>query len=179
MGQAVYQEPDTGLSHGVNYVTVCTKDMECLFGEIIDGKMHLSIRGAIVGDEWLKTPRIRSYVELDEWRIMPNHVHGIIIINEHRPVNPSGVETTRRVVSTTPQPSQTLPPASLGSIIGQVKSASTKRIWDAGFISFSWQERYFDHIHPVRYSLKGFNGYTLHICPQIRTGWPILHRVYT
>ena len=102
--------------------------------------MHVSLIGAIVGDEWLRTPQIRSYVELDEWRIMPNHVHGIIIINEH-----PDVETTRRVVSTNPS-RETLPPESLGSIIGQIKSTCTKRIWNAGHGNFDWQERYFDHI---------------------------------
>jgi REP element-mobilizing transposase RayT len=114
--------------------------MECMFGEIIEGKVHLSTVGAIVAEEWLKTPHIRTYIELDEWRVMPNHLHGIIIINDH-----PGVETTRRVVSTKPPP-KTLQPNSLGSIIGQIKSSCTKRIWNAGFTSFAWQERFYDHI---------------------------------
>ncbi len=125
---------------GWYYVTICTRGMEYYFGEIINDKMHLSVIGAIVGQEWLKTPQVRRHVELDEWRIMPNHLHGIIIINDH-----PGVETTRRVVST-PPPRTTLSPDSLGSIIGQIKSVCTKRIWAAGHDAFAWQPRFFDHI---------------------------------
>ena len=114
--------------------------MEYFFGKIVEGKMHLSVIGAIVADEWLKTPQVRTYIELDEWRIMPNHLHGIIIINNH-----PCVETTRRVVSTT-RPRPTLLPDSLGSIIGQIKSTCSKRIWNAGHAAFAWQPCYFDHI---------------------------------
>ena len=124
---------------GWYYVTICTKDTECFLGEIRDEKMDLSVPGKIVAEEWEKTARIRANVELDEWKIMPNHLHGIIIINDNR------VETTRRVVSTTEQP-KGIQPNSLGSIIGQIKSSCTKRIWKTGHRDFAWQPRFFDHI---------------------------------
>jgi len=80
---------------GWYYVTINTQEHKVFFGEIKDGEMFLSPVGEIVRAEWIKAPQVRPYVDLDEWQIMPNHVHGIIIIND-RP----RVETTRRVVST-------------------------------------------------------------------------------
>jgi REP element-mobilizing transposase RayT len=68
---------------GAYFVTICTHNRECLFGNVADGKMILNAFGNIVESEWLRTPEIRLYVELDEYSIMPNHVHGIIIIHEN------------------------------------------------------------------------------------------------
>lgn len=134
-------------SPGAYFVTLCTKGMQYWFGDIVDRKMQLSRVGQIVADEWKKTEQIRPDVSLDTWAVMPNHLHGIVVINEmpseHATRNeiPS-VETTRRVVSTR----ETLKPNSLGSIIGQFKSASTKRIHMAGCTEFACQPRYYDHI---------------------------------
>jgi REP element-mobilizing transposase RayT len=50
-------------------------------GRVVGGKVKLSRIGEIVKDELLKTPKIRKGVRLDEWVIMPNHMHGILIIN--------------------------------------------------------------------------------------------------
>ena len=60
--------------------------MECYFGEIIKGQMNLSEIGEIVKSEWLKSPEIRPdmNLELDEYVIMPNHIHGIIIIGRNK-----------------------------------------------------------------------------------------------
>ncbi len=64
-------------SPGAYFVTICTAHRSCLFGDIVDGAMRLSEMGTVAADEWLKTPIIRPEIELDEWVIMPNHVHGI------------------------------------------------------------------------------------------------------
>jgi REP element-mobilizing transposase RayT len=63
---------------GLYFITICCQDRRCLFGEIIDGKMILNEYGQIAYDEWVKTPEIRKNVELGEFIIMPNHIHGII-----------------------------------------------------------------------------------------------------
>src|SRR3989338_9055167 len=68
-------------SDGGYFVTICTKNRECVFGDIKNGEMELSIIGKIVSDEWIKTKNIRKNVELDEWVIMPDHFHGIVILN--------------------------------------------------------------------------------------------------
>jgi putative transposase len=82
-------------SNGFYFVTICTHDQQHFFGDIVNGEMQLSAVGEIVAQEWEKTPRIRPYVELDEWVVMPNHFHAIIAINNQPPV-----ETFRRNVST-------------------------------------------------------------------------------
>ena len=80
-------------TEGFYFVTICTKNKEHFFGTISNGVMQISEVGQIVTKEWLTTELVRENVKLDEWVIMPNHFHGIIVIHEH-------VETTRRVVST-------------------------------------------------------------------------------
>jgi len=146
---------------GAYFVTICTKDRAPFFGDVVDGDVILSPIGQIVADEWQKTPQIRPYVSLDEWVVMPNHLHGIIIITP--------VETPRRGVSTTtspptpddptPNPKSRLRAGSLGAIVGQIKSTCTKRIWAAGFTDFAWQTRFYDHIVRDEPSLQRIREY--------------------
>ena len=144
-------------SAGMYFVTICTRNRECLFGDVVNGEMHLSRIGEIVAEEWQNTPQVRPYVELDEWIVMPNHIHGIIVITDavetfRRNVsitqtfrrNVSITQTFHRNVSTT-NPSR-LKPRSIGSIIGQIKSICTKRISGEDFKGFNWQERFWDEI---------------------------------
>lgn len=67
-------------SSGYYFVTICTRNRECSLGDVINGVINLSAIGEIVAEEWQKTAKIREYVEMDEWVIMPNHIHGIVII---------------------------------------------------------------------------------------------------
>ena len=67
-------------SAGTYFVTILVKDRECLLGEIVDGKMHLSEIGVVVRDIWETLPERYPGVELDESVIMPNHTHGVIVI---------------------------------------------------------------------------------------------------
>ena len=69
-------------SEGAYFITICAKDRECLFGEIVDEKMILNDLGKIAFDEWQKTEEIRKNILVDEFVIMPNHLHGILMINE-------------------------------------------------------------------------------------------------
>jgi putative transposase len=66
---------------GMYFVTICVQDRESLFGEMINGEMLLNEMGTIAYREWMHTPEIRKNVELDAFVVMPNHIHGIIIIN--------------------------------------------------------------------------------------------------
>jgi len=130
-------------SPGFYYVTICTRNFQPYFGEVVEGEVILSPIGEIVAEEWKKTERIRQNVKLDEWVIMPNHIHGIIEI-----LATDVVETPRRGVSTKNKEicKSTLKPNSLGSIIGQFKSICTKRIRSSGHPGFAWQPRFYDHI---------------------------------
>jgi len=66
---------------GAYFVTVCAVDRKCLFGEIVLDKMHLSQIGAMVASCWLEIPRHFPNVTLDEFVIMPNHLHGILLLD--------------------------------------------------------------------------------------------------
>lgn len=123
-------------SPGYYFVTLCTKDRQPFFGEVIAGRMLLSTMGEIVAQEWCKTAYVRQNVSVDEWVIMPNHLHGIILIEE----------TPQRGVSTTRRGNTKWQSNNLGSIIGQVKSICTKRIRAAGYSEFAWQPRFYDRI---------------------------------
>ena len=140
-------------SNGYYFVTICTHKRQCFFGNVVSAKMQLSDIGLIITKEWQKTSQIRPSVQLDRWVVMPNHLHGIIIIN-----NP--VETFRRNVSTNNnQNISQLKPNSLGSIIGQFKSICTKQIRKIGFTDFRWQTRFHDHIIRDEESLQRIRQY--------------------
>jgi REP element-mobilizing transposase RayT len=113
------------------YVTICTKDMKCWFGEIKKGKMILNDLGKFVENTWKEIPEHYPAVELDYYVIMPNHFHGIIIINN---------------VETGHAPSLQIKRPTLGNIIGSFKSALTKWAHQNGYPHFKWQPRYYDHI---------------------------------
>jgi putative transposase len=66
---------------GWYYVTICTKNMKCWFGKIENGKMVLNELGKIVVETWKNIPEHYKKIELDYFVIMPNHMHGIMIIN--------------------------------------------------------------------------------------------------
>jgi len=130
---------------GAYFVTVCTHRWQRLFGEVDNGKVRLSTAGQIVETMWLKIPDIRPQVILDEFVVMPNHLHGIIMIYDRS----ENVRATQWVaptgVSSRPQG-----PArhSLGAIIGQFKGAATKRInMSQGTPGQSvWRRNYYEHI---------------------------------
>ena len=73
-------------SEGLYFVTICTQNREQYFGRVIGDKLKLSSIGNIARDEWFKTPGLRPdmNLELGEFVVMPNHIHGIIIIGENQ-----------------------------------------------------------------------------------------------
>ena len=78
-------------SAGAYFVTLCVADRACFLGEIVDGAMCLNPLGRIVAESWLALPTRFPVIELDAFVVMPNHFHGIIILNEiHVPPAPSG-----------------------------------------------------------------------------------------
>lgn len=127
---------------GIYAVTICVKDRVCCLGEIVETDVALSPLGVIAAEEWLEIPRTHPQVVLDEWIIMPDHVHGILILQgEDRPAPKGGLSS-----------------GSLGAVVGQFKQRTTKRIRARQRPDFSWQERFFDQIlrsddHLERYRL--------------------------
>jgi len=122
---------------GAFFVTIVTKDRKTLFGQVDNGKMVLNNVGKLAEEVWLALPTHFPNVELGEWVIMPNHIHGIISIN---------VEATH--ASPLPRISKGPAPGSIGAIIGSFKSAVTKRVHQNSKNTNNnlWQRNYYEHI---------------------------------
>jgi len=116
---------------GMYFVTLCTRNRECLFGEIVDETMRLNPVGQIVADSWAWLAQRYEHVELDEWVVMPNHLHGIVVINDHCKGG-----------------SRTAPTKPIGRLIGAYKTVSTKQAntfrQTPGLLL--WQRNYWERI---------------------------------
>jgi len=102
-------------SIGWYFVTINTKNQQCIFGEIHNSQMQLNELGLIVYDEWMNTLAIRDNIVLHEFIVMPNHIHGVIEIQRSK--------GERNVLGKFRSPSETL-----GSIVRGFKGAATKRL---------------------------------------------------
>jgi REP element-mobilizing transposase RayT len=125
------------------YLTICTHDKKNLFGEVINSKMILNDYGKIVDDEWLKTKELRKNIDLDEYVIMPNHFHGILIIERG--------DTARCVPTTSVNENRKfgeMQSGSLSAIIRAFKSVVTKKINELRSASGKevWQKGFYEHI---------------------------------
>jgi putative transposase len=67
--------------NGAYFVTLCTAGRACLFGMVVDDAMQLNAYGVVAAREWSRTAEMRPTVILDAWVVMPNHVHGIVVID--------------------------------------------------------------------------------------------------
>ena len=141
---------------GAYFVTMRIREGECLFGDVLDGEVALNEYGRIVLDEWRRIAESRPNVVLDEYVVMPNHVHGIIILTAEAKGDSSGRpddhhEASARSSVTHPA-ARTRPdgpvPGSIGAIVGQFKSLATKRINRLrGTPGISvWQRDYYEHV---------------------------------
>jgi REP element-mobilizing transposase RayT len=146
---------------GAYFVTICTQDRACLFGEVVDGQMRLNEFGEIVRECWLAIPDHFSHTVLDEFVIMPNHVHGIISIVD------ASTDVTVVVGATHASPLRIRPRGperkSIGAIVGSFKSATTKRInGPRGTPGVPvWQRNYYEHIIRNQESLNRIRQYIL------------------
>jgi len=143
--------------NGGYFVTICTKNRACFFGDVVNGRINLSPIGHIANSCWYEIPNHFPFVKLGPHVVMPNHVHGIVIIdkrdendddssNDH--VETQNVASLRDVNETnTNQSKNKFGPQSqnLPSIIRGYKTGVTKnaRLIDPGF---AWQPRYHDRI---------------------------------
>ncbi|HEY2585759.1 MAG TPA: hypothetical protein VGI81_08350, partial [Tepidisphaeraceae bacterium] len=66
---------------GTYFLTLCVHNRDCIFGEVLAGQMHRNVIGEIVAEEWLKSAKMRPELRLDQWIVMPNHLHGIVSIS--------------------------------------------------------------------------------------------------
>jgi REP element-mobilizing transposase RayT len=132
-------------TNGAYYVTICTQDKACRFGAVVAGEMQLNALGIIVQDEWLRTATVRPQVALDAFVVMPNHLHGIIMIDQ-----PVGAHCIRPPTSLEPSARSAplrRPANSLGSIIAGFKSTVTRQINSLTSATPPlWQRNYYEHV---------------------------------
>lgn len=139
-------------SAGAYFITICTQHREHLFGGITDGEMRLNKAGRIVQRVWDELPMFYPGIETDEFIIMPDHIHGILIVGAApcgRPVVGNGVSVPGRPQGAAP----TRVPLSLPETVHRFKSLSTRRVSDAvtdgeapGFPERLWQRDYWERI---------------------------------
>ena len=102
---------------GAYFVTACVKNRIKCLGKIENKQMILNSYGEIVKTQWLWLGTQYPYVKLDEWVVMPDHFHGILIVNN------IAIE-----------------------LMGAFKTTSSKLIHQSGFNEFAWQRSFHDHI---------------------------------
>jgi putative transposase len=123
-------------SHGLYFVTICAKDRSKYFGNINETQSIASLQvseiSSVAIDSWLHIPQFHPYVELGEFVIMPDHMHGILFINKP-------AKETWELSKFGPQSKN------LASIIRGYKS-SVKKYSTLNDIEFSWQPGYYDRV---------------------------------
>lgn len=156
-------------SSGCYFVTICTRNRVCVLGEINGGRdvacnvstVKLSGIGKIVQQNWLEIPQHFKFIKLDEFIIMPNHVHGIVIITDNK-------DNFRRDVACNVSTSGiTMAPifpkrGSLSTVIRSYKASVTKWCNENNIANFAWQDRYYEHIIRNEQSLAGIRKYIVY-----------------
>jgi len=144
---------------GAYFVTICTWQRQGILGEIKEGQMRLSEWGQVAAECWAAIPVHFARVVLDEWVIMPNHMHGILIITDSTNPPDVGARQCRaptsqcRAPTTTPAPPAVEQfghpvPGSIPTIIRSFKSIVTRRINSMRVVTTPpiWQRNYYEHI---------------------------------
>lgn len=132
-------------SAGAYFVTICTQNRECLFGEVVDGAMQLNDAGKVAEQCWQEIPSHFPHAELDEFVIMPNHVHGILVICDS--VVRTGHQVNARAKNFSPLRKGTAGTSrTIGSIVRGFKIGVTKWMRKTDLIRDVWQRNYWEHI---------------------------------
>jgi putative transposase len=164
---------------GAYFVTICTQNQECLLGEIISGEMRLNDAGRMVQTIWQKLPHRFPSVKLDQFIVMPNHVHGIVMLATRRGepcVRPfpdeQDVQSEYRIQGEhntqgehKVRPYGTLP-GTIGRIAQAFKSSTTHEyamgVKQNGWPRFPgklWQRNYYEHVIRDEDELNGIRQY--------------------
>ncbi len=153
---------------GAYFVTICMKGKECLFGEINGGIMILNDSGRMVEMVWNELPLRHLGVEIDAFVVMPNHFHGIIVLNgQTKKGQPQGLPLQDHRVGVPLVGTQSVP--ALGDIVGAFKSVSTDEyitgVNQSGWPVFDgklWQRNYYEHVIRNEESLEEIREYTVY-----------------
>lgn len=156
------------------FITICSKDKKHYFGKIENDKMNYSPIGAIADVLWHEMKKHKENMELGEYVIMPNHIHGILILNE--PMNSleslpeddlvidNKFQEYMKLIADQPDiqnMAETLSSSrSISSIIRSYKSAVSKHANRLG-LDFGWQARFHDHIIRTKKSYRYIEKYII------------------
>jgi hypothetical protein len=164
-------------SEGYYFITICTQNRECCLGDIDNGKMGLSEIGGIAEKCWSEIPAHFPHVELDAFIVMPNHIHGIVVINDIADTvggaggdggpaietqNFASLQRPRRPPHhRDPSPNHFGPQSkNLASIIRGYK-IGVKKWATTNKFTFAWQPRFHDHIIRNQQSLSRIRKYII------------------
>lgn len=164
-------------SAGLYFVTICCKKKLQWFGEILGNKCALSEEGKIASEYWLEIPNHYPNIILDEFIVMPDHLHGILIFTKkfttdvetpHWGVSGENIVSSENIEKETPhwgvstnRKKRTLLSGSLGAVINQFKTVCTKKIRKNLCPEFSWQTRFYDRIIRSTEELNQIRKYIL------------------
>ncbi|HLP62304.1 MAG TPA: transposase [Candidatus Deferrimicrobium sp.] len=141
-------------SAGAYFVTLCTQNHECLFGEISNRKMILNAAGEMINIILQQIPDFYPDNDIDEFVVMPDHIHTIIIVGAGPRVCPSVFASTGNPQGGIGQPRGVSPTGlPLPDMVSRIKSMTTKLYSDgvkqSGWQPFNgklWQRNYYEHI---------------------------------
>ena len=158
--------------NGAYFITICTKGKICCFGDIVDKRIRLSKVGVIADVLWFEIKNHSRNVDLGPFVVMPNHVHGIIVLTNRG----RHVETGHALSPASPKGGgaigrnrfQNQSKSSISSIVGAYKSAVTRHARRLGF-DFAWQSRFHDHIIRDEKSYLAAADYILTNCAKWET----------
>jgi putative transposase len=144
---------------GYYFVTICSYEKRCLFGRARQGLIELSDIGIMIQFLWENIGILNRHVELDEFVIMPNHLHGILrLSDQHRASNPTEGMAVPCPYSSSRQINSTKP-GSLQTIIRSFKGACTKGARFHHLADRVWQRGYHEHIVRKEASLMKIRQY--------------------
>ncbi len=141
---------------GAYFVTVCAHSMLCSFGQVREDEILLNDLGKTVEDCWQRISQVRHNIQLDAFVVMPNHIHGIIIVFDEEPVDDCQ-RNSRQGSGVT----GTIQSGSLGVIVGHFKRAVTIRstVLKAPPQQPIWQRNFYEHIIRNERSLDDIRKY--------------------
>jgi len=154
---------------GAYFVTICAHERACLFGEVSRDEMAVNNFGCILKACWLEIPAHFPDVAVDAFVVMPNHIHGIVVIDRSVGMIHTGApHIGARHASPLPTTASPLPPeprgskrTTLGVIVGSFKSACTKRINELRGLPGTpvWQRNYYERIIRSEGERNAVRGY--------------------
>ena len=132
---------------GAYFITVSTHNRVCLLGDVLDDKMHLSEAGRLAQAVWEGLPTHYPHIRLDAWVVMPNHVHGIVMLTEAN-ADPDPVGAGFKPATTATGTDASNARHGLPEIVRAFKTFSARRINAVrGAVGTSvWQRNYYEHI---------------------------------